>query len=258
MNIKVLVDNTAAQGFEAVHGFSALIEADERILFDVGPTSLFLENAAKMNLNLDELKTIVLSHGHWDHGDGLQFISGKRLITHPNSFCLRYRKEAKSIVGLKLSREEMAAKFSLEEYKSPYWISDKMVFLGEIPRKNDFESQSTTFLLADGSPDFVTDDSGIAIKTNKGLVVISGCAHAGICNTVAYAKEMCGEEKVYAVLGGFHLKKIDEVFQKTVAYFQKVKLELLGATHCTSFAVQDEFKKYFNTINLEAGVEIEL
>jgi 7,8-dihydropterin-6-yl-methyl-4-(beta-D-ribofuranosyl)aminobenzene 5'-phosphate synthase len=258
MNIKVLVDNTAAQGFEAEHGFSALIEADEKILFDVGPTSLYLKNAAKMNLNLEEVKTIVLSHGHWDHGDGLQFISGKRLITHPNSFCLRYRKEAGTVVGLKLSREEIASKFSLEEYKSPYWLSERMVFLGEIPRKNNFESQVTTFLLADGSLDFVPDDSGIAIRTDKGLVVISGCAHAGICNTVAYAKEVCGEEKVYAVLGGFHLKKIDEVFQKTVAYFQEEKLELLGATHCTSMEVQQEFKKYFKTINLEAGVDTDL
>ncbi|PCH70091.1 MAG: MBL fold metallo-hydrolase [Bacteroidales bacterium] len=258
MIVKILVDNTAKEGFEFVHGFSAVVEADEKILFDVGPNSLFAENAIKMGVDLDEINTVVLSHGHWDHGDGLQFVSGKRLITHPDSFSLRFRKESKTSVGLKQTREEIALQFELKESKLPFWISENMVFLGEIPRLNDFESQSTTFLLEDGSPDFVKDDSAIVIKSEKGLIVISGCAHSGICNTVDYAKKVCGENKVYAVLGGFHLKKTDDVFQKTVAFFQKEKLELLGATHCTSFAVQNEFKKYFKTINLEAGVEVEL
>ncbi|MDM8160753.1 MBL fold metallo-hydrolase [Labilibaculum sp. K2S] len=258
MIVKILVDNTAKEGFEAVHGFSAVVEADEKILFDVGPNSLFIENAGKMGVDLDEINTLVLSHGHWDHGDGLQFVSGKRLITHPDSFSLRFRKESKTTVGLKMTRNEIAAQFELKESKLPVWISEKMVYLGEIPRLNDFESQSTTFLLEDGSPDFVADDSALGIKSEKGLIVISGCAHAGICNTVAYAKEVCGEDKVYAVLGGFHLKILDEVFQKTVTFFREEKLEILGATHCTSFLVQNEFKKYFKTINLEAGVEVEL
>lgn len=258
MIVKILVDNTALEGFECAHGFSALIEADEKIIFDVGPNSLFTENAIKMHVDLDEIKTIVLSHGHWDHGDGLKFVSGKRLITHPNSFALRFRKENKTAVGLLMKRAEIVSQFELIESKSPFWISDKMVFLGEIPRLNNFESQSTNFLLGGGSPDFVMDDSGIAIRSEKGLIVLSGCAHAGICNTVAYAKEVCDENKVYAVLGGFHLKKVDEVFEKTVAYFQQEKLDLLGATHCTSLVVQDEFKKYFKTIDLKAGVEVEL
>lgn len=258
MKISIIVDNTAKEGFEFVHGFSALVESKTKILFDVGPNALFLENAKKMNIDLDKIETIVLSHGHWDHGDGLKNISGKTLLTHPNSFALRFRKESKTPVGLGMSRDEIQAKFNLKESSSPYWIDENMVFLGEIPRNNDFEAQATTFTLEDGSPDFVMDDSAIAIKSEKGLLVLSGCAHAGICNTLAYAKEVCKENKVYAVLGGFHLKKIDEVFEKTVAFLQKEEIELLGATHCTSFAVQDEFGKYFKTLNLEAGVAIEL
>ena len=258
MKISILVDNTAKEGFAHVHGFSAVLGSEKKILFDLGPNGLFLENAKKMNIDLSKIETVVLSHGHWDHGDGLKSISGKALITHPNSFALRFRKESKTPVGLGMSRDEILARFDLKESKEPYWLNDNMVFLGEIPRKNNFEALVTTFTLGDGSPDFVMDDSAVAIKTEKGLIVLSGCAHAGICNTVSYAKEVCGENKVYAVLGGFHLKKIGDVFQKTVAFFQKEKLELLGATHCTSFAVQDEFKKYFKTLNLEAGVEIEL
>jgi len=258
MKISILVDNTAAEGFESVHGFSAVVEADERILFDVGPNSLFTVNAAKMDIDLNKISTIVLSHGHWDHGNGLVFATGKRLILHPDSFTLRLRKRNNTHVGLQMKRDEIVSQFELKESKSPFWISKQMVFLGEIPRVNYFESQSTAFLLADGSPDFVPDDSAIAIKSEKGLIVLSGCAHAGICNTVSYAKRVCDEEKVYAVLGGFHLKELDEVFLKTVEFFQKEKLGVLGATHCTSCKVQDEFKKYFKTINLEVGVQIEL
>ena len=258
MKISILVDNTSKEGFEHVHGFSAVLDANKKILFDIGPNDLFVENARKMNVDLDEIDTIVLSHGHWDHGDGLKFISDKSLITHPNSFVLRFRKESKTPVGLGMTKDEIESRFQVKESKSPYWITDKMVFLGEIPRANDFEARATTFTLGDGSADFVMDDSAVAIKCSKGLIVLSGCAHAGICNTVSYAKEVCGENKVYAVLGGFHLKKVDEVFQKTVAFFQEEKLELLGATHCTSFKVQREFEKYFKTLNLEAGVEIDL
>ncbi len=258
MKISILVDNTAKEGFEHIHGFSAVIESEKKILFDLGPNGLFLENANKMNIDLDEIETIVLSHGHWDHGDGLKSISGKHLITHPNSFALRFRKESKTPVGLRMSRDEISSKFDLKESKEPCWISNEMVFLGEIPRKNNFEALSTTFILGDGSPDFVMDDSAIAIKSEKGLIVLSGCAHAGICNTVSYAKEVCVEDNVYAVLGGFHLKKIDDVFEKTVEFFQHENLQVLGATHCTSSSVQDEFKKYFKTLDLEAGVEVKL
>ena len=258
MKISILVDNTAKEGFENTHGFSAVLGSEKKILFDLGPNDLFLKNAKKMNINLDEIETIVLSHGHWDHGDGLKSISNKSLLTHPGSFVSRFRKENKTSVGLGMSRDEVSSKFDLKESKEPYWLSDKMVFLGEIPRKNNFEAQSTAFILGDGSPDFVMDDSAIAIKSEKGLLVLSGCAHAGICNTVSYAKEVCDEDKVYAVLGGFHLKKIDSVFEQTVEFFKQEKLQVLGATHCTSLAVQNEFKKYFRTVNLEAGAEVEL
>lgn len=258
MKIAILLDNTAKEGFKFVHGFSAVVEADKKVLFDVGPNALFLENAKKMSISINAIDTVVLSHGHWDHGDGLKHISGKRLITHPDAFIKRFRERDHSIVGLEMKKDEIISHFQLQESKVPFWISNEMVFLGEIPRRNDFESQKTTFLLEDGKPDFVPDDSAIAIKSEKGLIVLSGCAHAGICNTVSYAKEVCSENKVYAVLGGFHLKEINQVFEKTVEYLKNEKIELLGATHCTSSEVQEEFEKYFKILNLQTGVEAEL
>jgi len=258
MLIKILVDNTALEGFESTHGFSVVIEDDVRFLFDVGPNALFLENAKTMNVDLSDIDTVVLSHGHWDHGNGLLNLSGKRLILHPGCFLERFRKRNNTPVGLSMSKEQLRENYDIVESKIPYWISEQIVFLGEIPRENDFESKESPFLLSDGSADFVPDDSAIAIKGEKGLIVISGCAHAGICNTVAYAKKVCEQEAVFAVLGGFHLKELDEVTNKTIQFFKEEKVSVLGPTHCTSFKVRDEFKKYLDVIELNAGSQVEL
>ena len=258
MKLKVLVDNTAKDGFDAVHGFSILIEGKEKILFDFGPNSLFKENAERMNIDLNDVNTLVLSHGHWDHGNGLSELEDKRLVLHPDCFTQRFRKRNNTHVGLSMTREELTERCELIETKDPYKISDSVYFLGEIPRNNSFESQNSPFLLEDGEPDFVPDDSALAIKTEKGLVVISGCAHSGICNTVAYAKQICREEIVYAVLGGFHLKELDEITRKTIEYLLGENIQFLGPTHCTSFKVRDEFQRYFKLLDMAAGSQIEL
>lgn len=257
MKIKVLVDNTALDGFEAVHGFSVIVESDKKVLFDVGPNGLFLENAANLEEDISEIETVVLSHGHWDHGDGLEYLSGKELILHPDCFIERLRKHNKTHVGLSKSKSELLSLFSIKESRKPLWISENIVFLGEIPRKNQFESKVSPFLLPDGNPDFVLDDSAVAVKTSKGLVVISGCAHSGICNIVAYAKEVCESESIYAVIGGFHLKEIDELTVNTIQYLKSAKVEILMPTHCTSFKVRDEFAKHFKTKEIAAGSIIE-
>jgi 7,8-dihydropterin-6-yl-methyl-4-(beta-D-ribofuranosyl)aminobenzene 5'-phosphate synthase len=258
MKVKVLVDNTARDGFEAVHGFSILIEDKETVLFDFGPNSLYKENAEKMGVDLSLVKTLVLSHGHWDHGDGLLHLNNKRLILHPDCFIQRFRKRNTTHVGLSMKRDELMERYELIETKEPFLIADNIYFLGEVPRLNDFESKLSPFLLENGEPDFVMDDSALAVKTSKGLVIISGCAHSGICNTVSYAKKVCGEDRIYAVLGGFHLKEIDEITRKTIEYLKGENVYLLGPTHCTSFKVRDEFEKHFNLLELNAGAEIQL
>lgn len=258
MRLKVLVDNTALEGFESIHGFSLIVEADEKILFDVGPNGLFLENAEKLDEDCLDVETVVLSHGHWDHGDGLEYLSGKKLVLHPNCFARRYRKKNKTNVGLSKSKEELTKLFDLQETSLPLWISKQIVFLGEIPRRNNFESKVSPFLLPDDSPDFVPDDSAIAITTSKGLVVITGCAHSGICNTVEYAREVCDQQELYAVIGGFHLKEIDDTLAKTIEYLQSENIQFLGPTHCTSFKVRDEFAKHFNVLDLAAGAVIKI
>ena len=104
--------------------------------------------------------------------------------------------------------------------KEPLKINDQVVFLGEIERNNDFECKKFPSVLENGNEDIATDDTGIAIDTPKGIVVISGCGHSGICNTIEQAKKLLGKKHVYCVIGGFHLKECDAQTYKTIEYMK--------------------------------------
>jgi 7,8-dihydropterin-6-yl-methyl-4-(beta-D-ribofuranosyl)aminobenzene 5'-phosphate synthase len=148
MIISVLTDNKPGAITSAEHGLSYLVEHDDKkLLFDTGQSNLFLKNAWLMGIEMININTIVLSHGHFDHGDGLQYLAGGDLICHPGCFVKRYRKADYSYIGLKNSKEELSLKFNLETSSMPYQISDKIVFLGEIPRLTVFESKHTPFVL---------------------------------------------------------------------------------------------------------------
>lgn len=248
MKLTVLNDDRAGR-FRPEHGLSLLVETGENeVLFDTGPSAAFLGNAMSLGINLDDVDCIVLSHGHYDHGNGLGFVRhGKKLICHPGCFTKRYKKNDSSYVGLSTSLEEAKRNLRLVLSLGPYEISKNVIFLGEIPRENDFEAKTTEFCKEGKQDDFITDDSALAVKSEKGLVVIAGCSHAGICNIVEYAKKVTGLSKVYAVVGGFHLKTLDEVALKTIEYFRKEKLCGLYPAHCTCEEVVEKLKEGVTT-----------
>jgi len=254
MKITILVDNT--KGIcPAEHGFSALVEGDEKVLFDTGASDLFLKNAKQLGVDLNDVKIVALSHGHYDHGDGLHYMKDKTLICHPGCFG-RERHDKEGFNGMFLSLKEAQSKFDVKASKEPYWISDSIVFLGEIPRENDFENQEAPYFFLDGSPDFIIDDSALAIKTDKGLVIITGCGHSGLCNTIEYSKKVTGINKIYAVLGGFHLRKINDVMGKTFEYLKNENINYLYTGHCTIPEIQDKMVDELGAIKLESGIII--
>jgi len=256
MKIYVLTDNHAQRDFRAEWGLSFYIESTKNILFDFGDSDLFLKNAEKLGLDILSADHFVLSHGHWDHGNGLRYMPFRKLICHPGCFINRYRGE--NYLGLPFKKEEAEKKFDLCLSDKPLSIDENITFLGEIPRTVEFESRGSGQTLEDGSNDPVMDDSGIVIKTEKGIVVITGCAHAGICNTVEYAKKVTGDDNVYAVLGGFHLKGGDEVTDKTIAYLKNMNIDFMCTGHCTAFPALAEFTNVFGSQPLAAGKIIEL
>ncbi|MEA3461364.1 MAG: MBL fold metallo-hydrolase [Bacteroidota bacterium] len=254
MNLRVLSEVKAMDGFEAEHGLSFLIEVDQlMILFDTGASDLYKHSAARLGIDLEQVDRIVLSHGHWDHGNGLEFMEGKPLICHPGCFVKRYRKSGDRNLGLSLSKKELGERFDLETFRQPIRLSKHLWFLGEIPRKNDFEGRSTKYILEDGSEDFIVDDSGLVAITKKGLVVISGCAHSGISNMIEHARRVTGVFKVAAVIGGFHLRAANEQTRKTIAYLEKLGVEQVIPSHCTLDPALDLFRQTFGSRELLTG-----
>jgi 7,8-dihydropterin-6-yl-methyl-4-(beta-D-ribofuranosyl)aminobenzene 5'-phosphate synthase len=254
MIISILTDNNPGTNTLAEHGLSYLIEHDgKRILFDTGQSNLFLKNAWTMGIEMKNLNTIVLSHGHFDHGDGLQYLAGGQLICHPECFVKRYRKIDFSYIGLKNSKEELAGKFNLVTTAIPYQISEKIIFLGEIPRITDFESKHTSFILDNGIPDFVMDDSAIVLLSDKGLFVVTGCGHAGIVNTLKHAKNITGENRIYGIMGGFHLKKADRQTKETISYLKNNNVTHIYPSHCTENPALALFYKNFRATLVKTG-----
>ena len=235
MKLTILTENVAGGKLLAEHGLSYHIEIDgEQFLFDTGHTDVFLKNAKTLGIDIHKnVQKIILSHGHWDHGNGLRFLDKKTLITHPGSFAKRFHKNDKSPVGLSFSREEAAKKFNLIESKTPIQISKNLFFLGEIPRENQFENKNTSFEFENGGEDFITDDSALVAIVDNKLVVITGCSHSGICNICEQAKKVTGISEISAVIGGFHLKLNNHQTIETIKYFQNNNVEKLYPSHCT-------------------------
>ncbi len=254
MHLTVLSEAKAMDGFSSEHGLSFLLEEDgKKILFDTGASDVFLKNAHRMGIDLKEVDSIVLSHGHWDHGNGLQHISGKPLLCHPGCFQKRYRKLGEENIGMALERDELEERFKVKTSREPVKLSEHLWFLGEIPRLNDFEAKTTKYLLEDGSPDFIMDDSGLAVITEKGLLVISGCAHSGICNMVEHAKKVTGMDRVEAVIGGFHLKVVNQQTRQTVQWMKDAGVPQLLPSHCTMGPALELFLELPGSAELLAG-----
>jgi 7,8-dihydropterin-6-yl-methyl-4-(beta-D-ribofuranosyl)aminobenzene 5'-phosphate synthase len=254
MKISILTDNHPGVNTPAEHGLSYFIEYDgKRLLFDTGQSDMFLKNAEAMKVRLAPIDAIVLSHGHFDHGNGLDYLSGFRLICHPDCFVKRYRKTDRLYIGLKRSKIELAGKYEIVTSAQPYKISEKIIFLGEIPRLTNFESQTTSFVFEDGTPDYVQDDSAVAIILPEGLFVITGCGHAGVVNTLEYARKITGVNILHGIMGGFHLKERDAKARETIRYLQENKLKHVYPSHCTELPGLSWFYESFGNPLVKTG-----
>ena len=252
IKITVLNDNRCNDNnLECEHGLSLLIEDnDKKVLFDTGQTDIYLKNAKKLGIDLNDVESIVLSHGDYDHGNGLKYFDKKvNLVCHPDFLKNRISKRTGKFDGLNQSKEELMDRFNLIRTDKTYNVTDNIIYLGQIDRITDFE-KGKNLPMIDGSGETYKhlDDSGVVIKTEKGIIVISGCAHSGICNTVEYAKKVSNCNNVLTVIGGFHLKEIDEQTEKTIKYMKDNNIKQLLVAHCTSDVVCDEFKKELSVI----------
>ena len=264
MQLTVLVDNNTLidRYYLGEPGVAYYLEdGDVRILFDVGYSDIFLRNAQALGIDLSRLQQVVLSHGHNDHTRGLlwlseqEYFSELQLLAHPDA--LKPKQFAGESIGAPFTAQQLQEKCRLRRSKEPVWLTKRLVFLGEIPTLNDFE-QRHGFGSAEDPVDLVLDDTALVYRGSEGLFVITGCSHSGICNIIEYAKKVCGEAKVQGVIGGWHLFKVDDRLEKTIAYLQKHNIRELYPCHCCSFQAKAAIHAQIPVKEIGVGKVIEI
>jgi 7,8-dihydropterin-6-yl-methyl-4-(beta-D-ribofuranosyl)aminobenzene 5'-phosphate synthase len=285
MKLTVLVDNNTIidRYFLAEPGLSFLLEdvnptADIKsgenlsVLFDTGYSDIFIKNALKMGRDLGQLKHIVLSHSHLDHSWGIEPLiryfteleienrpfNRPSLVAHPD--CLTgVSAEGFREFGSLISKERLAKHFELRLEREPANLSRNLIFLGEIPRTNDFEG-TRTFGKKDGATtaDTVIEDSALVYQAKDGLVIMTGCSHAGICNIIEYAMKVCGDSRILDVIGGFHLLNPQKrQLEGTVSYFKNLNPTQVHACHCTDLASKIALSKVVDIKEVGVGLTLE-
>lgn len=248
--ITVLCENSVGpiSGTLGEHGFSALIEQRDRepVLFDTGQGATLLHNARRMNKDLARVQKVVISHGHHDHGGGLLPLlreQGPKLVyAHPGIFTPRYRVKdnGESVpIGMPQMRpelEEAGANFDLSaDFRE---IAPGICLTGTVPRRTEFETGDAGLFLdtAGLRLDQTLDDQSLVLDTAKGLVIILGCCHAGLVNTLEHVASTTGRHDVHAVVGGTHLGFCGrEQLEQTVAAIKRMGIKKVAAGHCTGF-----------------------
>lgn len=275
LNIAVLSENTASMGdFLAEWGLSVLIETGEiRILLDTGAGIAAVHNADALRIDLKTVDKIVLSHGHNDHTGGLREILKRmkkrvEIIAHPDIWQKKYHRrkdDPERFIGIPFQREELenaGADFNLSN--QPIMIIENLLTTGEIPMITDYETIDPGLFTKEGQefqPDQLKDDRAVIIKTEKGLVIILGCAHRGMINTVYHAQKITGIQEVYAVFGGSHLIGVsEERLWLTINALRDLGVQKLGLCHCTDLPVISILAQEFgeNFIFVKSGMRLEL
>lgn len=250
LKVTVLCENTVGtpENLVGEWGLSLYIEKSGRkILFDTGEQGNLLSNATALGLDLKQVETLVLSHGHYDHTGGLRAFLRHRgrlpVYAHPALFASHYASDRPRYIGVPFCREELESSgadfvFTREprEILPGIWVS------GEVPRETSFEkTDNRLYCLENGkkiSPDPLPDDLSLYCVIPEGLVIILGCAHAGLVNIIKHSRKITGVSRIYGIIGGTHLGPAPSSQQEaTFAFLQDLDLRLLAANHCTGLSV---------------------
>jgi 7,8-dihydropterin-6-yl-methyl-4-(beta-D-ribofuranosyl)aminobenzene 5'-phosphate synthase len=246
VEIKILVDNNAGDGLLAEHGFSLWIEAEgKNILFDTGQGNSLEGNSRALGVDLGKTDSLVLSHGHFDHTGGIArvFKAAPKadIYCHSGVVQPRYAIRNGTSKSIQMPRESMAVidkmpSKQLHWVHRPVQLSERIGLTGTIPRHTAYEDTGGPFFLDTKAtrPDPIIDDLALWVRTNEGLVVCVGCSHAGLINTLEYARTLSKETRIRAIIGGFHLVNANrDRLERTVSALREIEPAMLVPCHCT-------------------------
>jgi len=263
MKITVVVDNTvpmsAKSPFLAEHGYSLLIEYDtKKILFDAGQSQAVVHNLSLLGTSPTELDALVLSHGHYDHAGGLLHVlqHGHKqlpLYAHSDIFIPRFSVAGgiRQFIGIPYQKEQLSSLgVDWQLGKSTREIFPALWFSGQIPRRTDYESGDGKLVTSCGNgcdcQDGIDDDVALYYVKNGDLIVIGGCTHSGLVNTVRYGLEVTGAKRLRGWIGGTHLGAVSkEQQEKTLLFIEEMQPEFIMAAHCTGFDMMAELRNRF-------------
>ena len=266
--ITILCENAVGpiSGTLGEHGFSALIEwQGGALLWDTGQGFTLLHNAQRMHKDLHSVSQVALSHGHYDHSGGLlpllRTCGAKQVFGHPALFTPRYRHKdtGESLsLGMPYPKEYLEGQGAQFDLSAQFREILPNIFLtGQVPRTTDFETgDSGLFLDTCGcSRDPFDDDQSLVLVTDKGLVVLLGCCHSGLINTLDYSSAMTGRSDIYAVIGGTHLGFCTaHQLEQTIGSLKGRNIGKLAVSHCTGFAAAVRLKQEFPAAFQSANV----
>lgn len=248
VRITILVENSVhRRGLQAEHGLAYhLVFGRKQVLFDTGQTNLLLANAQRLGLDLSRVDVIILSHGHYDHTGGLaamrRLAPEARIVMHPAAtapkFAVNPDGSSRSIGIDEVGRHALATAEVEICDEQPVEVVDGLFATGRIPRTTRLEDVGGRFFLdpACTRPDPLLDDQAMFFESGEGTVVLLGCAHAGVINTLQHIELFTGSTKVGAVLGGMHLLHASEERMRfTLEELGRRDIHELAPMHCTGW-----------------------
>ena len=277
MKVSILNENTAGKrGYLAEHGLSLLIEhGGKRWLFDTGQTDVFMKNARLLGEKLMELDGIILSHGHFDHCGGLEYLvkeyqrEGRNLppvyvreTAFQEKTAINSDRRTYRIIGIPWKRELLGNAVRLtgrrQEIAPGVWV------LGNIPYTPGLEKRPEQFYIDDGAekkPDYMNDEQMLLFETERGLCLFAGCCHPGILNCLEYVSREFPGQKLHSIFAGMHLTGASpERIIRTAEGLEKREFDLLMPVHCTGIEAIGRMKTMYGSRCLlaETGMTLEL
>ncbi len=274
MKITTLVEErTKIAGLKTEHGLSLLLQKDgDSWLFDTGQSGTVVENARNLGIDLGDLRGIILSHGHYDHTGGLYAVleaaGPKKVYGHPDIFRPRYSLDESGkprSIGNPWSRsdlERIGADFSLSrEWRE---IAPGILLSGEIPLSPEAVPAEPALTVREKLkylPDLFVDEQFVLLESAGGLVMLNGCCHTGLIDSIRQIRFCRPGEKIRAIIGGLHLRSADTSGLEIIAAaLEEINPELVAAGHCTGKGAEKVLAEKFGPRfqSLRSGLELNL